>query len=62
MSDTPLTPWTKWISPLHGISDNNYSMTCCGCGAIHELQFRIQRRSVHGTVKRCVIFRARRMK
>ena len=29
--------WTKWIRPR----PDSYLMKCCGCGLVHEMQFRI---------------------
>jgi hypothetical protein len=29
--------WSDWIQPKH----DGYLMKCCGCGLVHELQFRV---------------------
>lgn len=31
--------WSEWVQPqMHG-----YQMKCCGCGLIHEVDFRVYR-------------------
>lgn len=39
--DSP-SDWSEWIGP----SGDQYSMKCCGCGMVHELQFAAQRQWV----------------
>ena len=36
---TPKTKdgWTEWVSPIM----KNYCLKCCGCGLIHEFQFKV---------------------
>lgn len=36
MSVTSKHKWTEWITP----KQKGYLMKCCGCGLIHELEFR----------------------
>jgi len=54
--------WTEWIQPRH----RSCRLTCCDCGLVHELQFRVvedgHQRHVdpEKTVPGLVVFRARR--
>ena len=58
--------WCEWICPTY---KKNYLMKCCGCGLVHEVQFRAfaehhkKRNTFHITVLPWpirVMFRARR--
>lgn len=40
--------WTRWVQPI----EQGYRMSCCDCGLVHEMDFRIH----DGRVQ----FRARR--
>jgi len=33
----PVTGWTDWISPIH----KRYQVSCCDCGLVHRLNFRL---------------------
>lgn len=48
--DIDVDGWTDWLQPV----ENGYRMSCCDCGLVHELDFRI---SDDGTRAQ---FRARR--
>lgn len=33
--------WSDWVSPIHGIGNRNYRLSCCDCELVHEMQFRV---------------------
>lgn len=37
--ENPATGWTDWVSP----TPRRYQMSCCDCGLVHTLRFRILR-------------------
>jgi hypothetical protein len=39
--------WTEWIHPLEG-----YKFSCCDCGLVHILDFRVRGRRVEMRVRR----------
>lgn len=57
--------WSKWIFPN---MKSNYSMKCCDCGLVHEIQFKTGIKTEHNREKLItetskfvsVFFRARR--
>lgn len=49
--------WSLWVSPIHGIGSRNYRLACCDCSLIHEVQFRVKKRS---SGRLDVVFRVRR--
>jgi len=35
--------WCDWQLPIHGKGKKNYKLCCCGCGLVHNVQFRVIR-------------------
>lgn len=54
------TGWTDWISPIHGTTKHNYKIKCCDCDLVHDMQFRVQKRKINGTLKNCVVYKVKR--
>jgi hypothetical protein len=55
--------WSEWVQPKH----DAYKLTCCGCGLVHDMEFRVVKDGkdkttvgIDSITKGLVIFRARR--
>jgi hypothetical protein len=40
--------WTEWYRPAM----RNYRMSCCDCGLVHEVQFKVDGKELHMRVRR----------
>ena len=47
--------WTRWVQPVV----KNYLMSCCDCGLVHRMEFRIHRGHVQFKAQRAVTYTRR---
>ena len=50
--------WSRWVQPV----ERNYPMSCCDCGLVHRMEFRVLRERVQFRAQRAPAYTSRERK